>query len=291
MNTLPRFLGLAVVLAASAGFTSLGAQSPVRFPAASPNSTLRQQVGLTDIEVVYARPGVKNREIFGGLVAYDQVWRTGANAATKITFSTPVTFGDTRVEAGTYLLYSIPRRNADWTVILQRDGQAWGSSGYNADNDVARASARATKLNRPVETFTIDVNNLRDGSATLDLTWDRTRVSVPLKVDVVPTVMAQIQQAMAAEGQKSPGFLFQSANFYLEHGGDLEQANRWIAQAVEAQPNAFWVAHVQAKILAKLNRKNEAIAAAERSRELAIAAEGPHSGYVKQNNDLIASLR
>ena len=150
-------------------------------PAPSPACTLKQHVGNTDIEIVYSRPGVKGRTIFGDLVKYNEVWRTGANASTKITFSNPVKFQGKDVPAGTYALYTIPGEN-EWTVILYKDTSLWGSFNYKEADDVLRVKVNPIKLAEKVETFTIDINNIRDDSATLDLLWDQ--ILVPVKLNV-----------------------------------------------------------------------------------------------------------
>jgi hypothetical protein len=150
-------------------------------PAASPACTLKQRVGLTDIEIVYSRPGMKGRQVFGGLVPYDKVWRTGANQATKITFSAPVTLGGAEIPAGTYALMTIPGEK-EWTVIINKTASQWGSFRYDEKADLVRVKAAPVTLAEPVETFTIDINDLRDDSATLNLIWEKTRVPVKLSV-------------------------------------------------------------------------------------------------------------
>lgn len=162
--------------------TGLLAQTPrAKAPAPSPACTLKQRVGLTDIEIVYSRPGVKGRTIFGGLVPYDKVWRTGANEATRITFSTAVKFNGADVPAGTYGLFTIPGKD-EWTVILNKTPSQWGAFHYDEKADLLRVKATPVTLADPVETFTIDINDLRDDSATLDLVWEKTRVPVKLSL-------------------------------------------------------------------------------------------------------------
>jgi len=270
----------------------LPAQAPkVNFPAASPACTLKQHVGLTDIEIAYSRPGVKDRAIFGGLVPFDQVWRTGANQATKVTFSTPVKFNGTDVPAGTYALYTVPGR-AEWTVILSKNTNLWGAFGYNAKDDFVRVKATPIPLAEPVETFTIDVNDIRDESATLNLTWEKTRVPVKLEVELTSKLVAQIEAAMASPEKKQAGFYFQAATFYYNHGLDLKKALDWVNQGLEGQPRiAYELLHLKAQILAQQGDKEGAIAAAKQSTELAVKAEGPGSSFVSMNRDLISRLQ
>src|ERR1700733_4109904 len=155
----------------------------VDFPAASPACTLKQRVGLTDIEIVYSRPGVKDRAIFGGLIPYGQVWRTGANAATKITFSTAVKLNGTDIPAGTYALFTIPGEN-EWTVIINKGAAQWGAFQYDEKADVVRVKAMPIKLAETIETFTIEFNKIRDASAVMNIVWDKTVVPVNIELDV-----------------------------------------------------------------------------------------------------------
>jgi len=274
--------------------TPLFAQTPeapkVSFPAASPKSTLQQRVGLTDIEIVYSRPSVKGRTIFGGLEAYGKIWRTGANNATKLTFSTPVKLNGTDIPAGTYELFTIPGET-EWTIIIHKDSSQWGAYKYDAKNDVARFTATPVKLTEVVETFTIDVNDIRNESATLNLRWERTRVPIKLQVDTASLVIPQIEAALASPAKKPAGFYFNAAQFYFDQGLDLTKAKAFITEATAGDKPAFYMVHLKAKILAKLGEKADAIAAAKQSSELAVAVEGPQSGFVKMNNDLIASLK
>jgi hypothetical protein len=276
-----------VIVAGLVFATGLPAQTPaVQFPSPSPTATLKQHVGLTDVEIIYSRPGVKGRQIFGGLVPYGEVWRTGANASTKISFSTAVKLNGVEIPAGKYALYTIPGEK-EWTMIIYKDTSLNGATGYNPTNDLVRFKAVPVKLAEPVETFTIDLSDLRDDSATIDLVWEKTRVPVKLELDLVGVLVPQIEAVMATGGNKP---YYQAAMFYYDHGQDLQKASQWIDAAI-AQREAYYIVHLKAKILAKMGDKAGAIAAAKRSTELAIKAEGPKSGYVKMNADLISSLR
>jgi hypothetical protein len=263
----------------------------VEFPAASPACTLKQRVGLTDIEVVYCRPGVKGREIFGGLVPYGAVWRTGANQATRITFSTPVKFNGADVPAGTYALFTIPGEN-EWTIILNKTASQWGAFRYDPKEDLVRVKATPMKIAEHVETFTIEIDDIRDESATLYLMWDKTLVPVKLEMELTGKLLPQIQAAMAAPGKKPAGLCFQAATFYYNHGQDLKQALAWLDEGLAQKPMiAYELLHLKAEILAKQGDKAGAIAAARESKDLAIKAEGPSSSFVKMNDDLISNLQ
>ena len=281
----------ALVFAGGLVVTSqLSAQTPaVNFPAASPACTLKQRVGLTDIEIVYSRPGVKNRTIFGGIVPYGQVWRTGANQATKITFSTPVKLEGNDIPAGTYALFTIPGET-EWTIIISKNAAQFGAFQYNQKDDLVRFKVTPVTLAETIETFTIEFNHIRDESAVLNLVWEKTVVPIHLEVDVVSKLVPQIEAAMAAPGNKSDGFYFQAATFYYNHDLDQKKALDWVNAGLADNPRiAYEMLHLKAQILAKQGDKAGAIAAAKQSTELAIKAEGSGSSFVKMNQDLIAS--
>jgi len=267
--------------------TSLpGQATKVEFPSPSPTCTLKQRVGLTDIEIVYSRPGVKERTIFGGLIPYGQVWRTGANASTKISFSGPVKLNGNDVPAGKYALYTIPGEK-EWTIILSKNLE---SSVFNYDkkDDLVRFKTEPVEVAEHVETFTMDLTDIRDESAMLYLMWDKTLVPIQMEAPLTEKVVKQIEDVMAGEGGQKP--YYQAAMFYYDHGQDLQKARKWI-EAASAKNETYYIMHLQAKILAKVGDKEKAIAAAKRSSELAVKAEGPKSGYVKMNDDLISSLQ
>lgn len=268
--------------------SSLFAQTPkVDFPAPSPACTIKQRVGLTDIEIAYSRPSMKGREIFGsnGLVPDGKVWRTGANSATKITFSTPVKLNGADVPAGTYGLFTIPGEDT-WTIILSKGSEQWGAYQYNEKDDVVRFKTTPIHLAEHIETFTIEFNELRDESADLNLVWDDVVVPIKIERELTATLVPQIETVMASDEKNKP--YYQAAMFYYDHGQDLEKAKKWVNAAI-AQREAHYIVYLKAKILAKLGDKEGAIAAANRSIELAKAAKD--TGYVKMNNDLIASLK
>jgi hypothetical protein len=257
-------------------------------PQASPGETVRQRVGVTDIEIVYSRPSAKGRVMLGGNNPFGTVWRTGANSATRISFSTPVTLQGEHVDAGTYELFSIPGRDS-WTVILQKASNQWGAYSYDPKNDILRVSAKPVALAEPVETFTIDVNDIRGDSATLDLIWERTRVPVSLGFDVVATVAPRIDAAMASAGRKPYA---EAAVFYLEHGLDLDKAAAWIDAAIAEQPDTFYLYYQKARILAKKGDSAGALAAAHRSLDLASKETGPaKEEYTRLNEALISGLK
>jgi len=277
---------LAFALAAGLNFTGASfAQAPkIDFPAPSPACTIKQHVGLTDIEIVYSRPSAKGRQIFGSVVPYNAVWRTGANNASEITFSTPVKLNGTDVAAGSYALYTIPGES-EWTIILNK-GVGKSGTQYDEKEDVVRFKAAAKNLPMAIETFTIEFNHIRDDSAVLNLVWENTVAAINVGLDLTAKLIPQIEAAMSAEGGNKP--YYQAAMFYYDHDLDLHKAKVWIDAAIK-QHEAYYVVHLKAQILAKLGDKEGAIAAAKHSSELAVIAKEP--GYVKVNDELTSSLK
>ena len=266
------------------------AQEKVEFPAPSPRSIVKQRVGTTDIELDYSRPGKNGRDIFGALVPWAAVWRTGANAATKISFSDPVKLGDKEIPAGKYSLYTIPNAG-DWTIIVHKDTSLWGAYKYKQENDVARVVVKPESLPTPVENFAISFDDLKEDSATLVLAWDRTRVPVKLTTNTVEKVSAQIEKA-AASGQPQEGsFYFGAANFYLAHNKDLNKALAWIDQAIEKNPKSWFVLFKKAEIQAKNGDKPGAIVTAEKAIAMIKADPEPDQGDVMNVQRFIEKQR
>jgi hypothetical protein len=264
----------------------LHAQGKLEFPAPSPGCTLKQRVGLTDVEIDYSRPSAKGRQVFGGVVPYGVVWRTGANASTKISVSTSVKLCGNEIPAGKYALYTIPGED-EWIIIISKNLDA-SVFNYDQKDDVVRFKVEPHKLAEHVETFTIEMPQIRDDSALLCLVWENTLVPLNLELDLTTKLVPQIEGAMAEPGERKP--YYQAAMFYYDHNLDLQKARKWI-EAIPVDRETYYILHLKAKILAKAGDKPGAIAAAKRSSELAVKAEGPKSGYVKMNQDLVSSLQ
>lgn len=277
-------LTIAVHLAA---VTTAAQPAPAALPTTNPTATIKQRIGVTDIEVTFSRPGVRGREIFGALVPYGHVWRTGADSATKLTFSTAARVGGAEVPAGTYELFTIPGETA-WTVIIHPNKSQWGSYTYDAANDLARIEVKPISLSEKIETFSIGFRDVTAKSAILAIEWDRVRVPVPIEVDVVGLVVPRIEEAMRGEGRK-PYFL--AAMFYYENNLDLDKAAEWMAAALEQRPGHIGMLHRQALILAKKGDKAGALAAAQASLDGAQAAGVElRDEYTRLNKALIEQL-
>lgn len=256
----------------------------IKTPAPSPAQTIKQDFALSFIELTYSRPGIKGRTIFGDLVPYGKLWRTGANAATRVKFGEEVTVGGQAVKAGDYVLYTIPNKD-EWVVILNKGLNNWGTEGYKESEDVARFTIKPTLLSKPVETFTIQIGNIQPGSAEIQLMWDKTSINIPVVADIDSKIMAQIDNALNKDNRP----YFQAAAYYLETGRDLKKALEWFDKALVQNPDAYWIYYQKARALAKSGDKAGAKATAEKSISLAKAAK--NDDYVALNEKLIAGLK
>jgi tetratricopeptide (TPR) repeat protein len=272
------FTGAAIIMMLAADAQAL------KTPAPSPSQTIKQEFGITNVELTYSRPSLKGRKLYTDLAPTGKLWRTGANAATRIKFADDVQVGGADVKAGDYVIYTIPTAN-EWEVIINKGINNWGSDGYKQEEDVARFKVKPMTLPQPMETFTMQFANIKPNSTELHIMWDRTAVSVPISMDVDKKVMAQINNVMNKDSRP----YFQSAMYYMESGKDMNQALTWFDKAIEQTPNAFWMHHQRANALAKLGKKEEARAAANKSMELAKAAK--NDDYVKLNEKLLADLK
>lgn len=262
---------------------SVSATAQINVPRPSPLGTVKQTVGLTDISVTYSRPSMKGRAIFGSLVPYNEMWRTGANMSTKISFSDQVKIDGKEVPAGEYALYSIPGKEK-WTIILHTKTNYAGTGGkdYKPEEDQLRFDVKPSAYPVAVETFTINISDVSDESCMIELLWEQTQVRFKVETPVDAKVMAEIDEKM--KGVTGSTY-YQAARYYLEHDKDLNLALEWIDKAI-ADSEKFWIVRQKALILAKMGQYNEAIRVAERSKELAIEAN--NSDYVRLNDESIA---
>lgn len=275
------FKSILIVALLSISSTIAFSQS-LRTPQPSPTQTIKQNFGVSSIELVYSRPGMKGRKIFGDLVPYGKVWRTGANSATYIKFNDDVTIAGQPVKAGEYALYTIPNMDS-WQIILNKGVNKSGTE-YSEAEDVVRIPVKSTSLNMPVETFTMQFSNVKPSSVDLQLMWDRTIVSIPINTDIDKKVMAQINTIMNSDNRP----YFEAALYYLDNGKDVNQALTWLNKAIDQNPEAYWAYHQKANALARLGRKDEARTAAMKSIDLARQAH--NDDYVRLNEKLIEKL-
>jgi hypothetical protein len=271
---------------------SLGAaeEKKIEFPAASQHSVVKQRVGLTDVEMDYSRPNKNGREIFGGLVPNGSLWRTGANAVTKIKFSRAVTLGGKEIPAGEYALFTIPTAN-EWTIILSRDAKVQSAADYKQENDAARLTATPEPLPFTVETFTIALNDVKGASATLDLLWDKTRVPVKLTTDDVDQVSKELDAAVSAGTPLDARTAYQAAAFYYDNNKDMNQAAKWIDQALEKNPDAYFMHYKKAQIEAKLGNEKEATVSAQKAIDILKKDKAPDESAIKNAQQIVDSSK
>lgn len=273
------FLG-AICLAA---FTATDAQQ-LKTPAPSTTQIIKQDMGLGNIELAYSRPNMKGRNIFGDLVPFDKVWRTGANNATTLTFSDEVIIGGTKVAPGKYGLLSIPSAN-EWTLIISKQTDVTSPSAYKPESDVVRVKVKPTTMPFSMETFTAMFSDIKDNGAKLGLMWDKTYVELPITTDVDSKVMKQIETIMTKDGRP----YFNAAMYYAENGKDMNQAISWFDKAIEQNNKAFWIYYQKAKALGRQGKKSEAMAVSAKSMEL--AKEAKNDDYVALNEKLQKDLK
>lgn len=260
---------------------SLTGYAQIETPQPSPSSKLEQKVGLTDVTLEYSRPSMRGRTIFGDLVPYGKLWRTGANANTKITFSDDVTIGENTLKAGSYAIYTIPNAES-WDVIFYSDTNNWGTPQNWDDNKVAaKINAPVYVLPMNIETFTMSIDNLSSGSATLGMFWENAYVGVPINVPTDAKVTSAITKVMNGP---SANDYFAAAVYYSQEGKDIAQAQKWMDKAMSmTEKPAFWQLRQQSLIYAKAGNKKAAIETAKKS--LAGAEAAGNQDYVKMNND------
>jgi len=267
------------------------AMGQIKLPAPSPGATVSQKVGLTEVTVEYSRPSVKGRKIFGDLVPYGELWRTGANASTKINFKDDVVFCGKPVPAGKYSLFTVPSEDM-WKIVLNSNSDMSGTSGYDSNLDVLSVSIRPSKGETLTESLTFSFENIKDRSATLILSWEKTKLEFSIEQDIDKIVMAQINdQLINSKTEAEAGTYYSAAMYYKEKGTDLNQALAWMNKACEKRPEAFWYTHRKAELLFAMGRNKEALEAAAKSLEAAKSNEDGDFGYVKMNEDLMNRIK
>jgi Protein of unknown function (DUF2911) len=276
MKNLTIALGMVLLL----GTGSLFAQ--IKVPQPSPTATFSSTIGLTDVSIEYSRPSKKERVIFGGLVPYDKIWRTGANASTKISFSDDVMINDQKVPAGKYAIYTIPGESS-WVVAFHKNLMAGGSN-FNEEEDLLRINVKPQTVSGTVETFTIGIESNKTAEADLFFLWDQTYVAFTVKAPIDETVKASIERTL------NPGAgAYYSAARYYAGGEDLNKAleyyNIALAKYKEAGRKPFWVYHRKALVQAELGDTKGAISTAEES--LAMAREEKSDDYIVLNEEVI----
>ena len=272
---------LALALVTGSLFTLHVHAQQLKVPAPSPLQTVKQNFALGEVSFEYSRPGCKGRVIFGDVVPFGKIWRTGANGTTKITFTDDVKLEDKDVKAGTYGLYTIPNKDS-WDIMLYKDLTLGGNvADYKQENEVLHLKVMPTVLSYKVESFTMNMADLTSSSATLELLWENTRVPVKITTDIDSRIMKGIDANVVADNRP----YFQAANYYYENNKDLKTALGWVNKALEQNPKAFYMMLLKAKIEYKLKDKVAGKASAEKT--IAMATEAKNDDYVAMAKKLM----
>lgn len=265
-----------------------GVYAQVNMPAPSPSQTISQDFGMGKLEITYSRPALKERACFGDkseLAPIGEMWRTGANAATRLKITDNIILGGKTIDSGTYVIYSIPGIK-EWTIIINKGIQNWGIDGYKQEEDVVRFVTPSYTLNvPPVENFSMQFSNIKPESCELHMIWGKTVVVIPIATSIKERLKAQLEKAL--KGDKPP--YFQAANFYFEWENNNDKALEYVNKAIEARPDAFWMFLLKAKILKEKGNKADAKTAALKCKEL--AAKANNDDYVRMADELIAKMK
>lgn len=278
-----KLTAMALFAAASIFTTNVNAQ--LKTPAPSPAQTVKQAFALSEITIDYSRPSVKGRTIFGDVVPFGKVWRTGANGSTKITFGEDVKVEGNDVKAGTYAIYSVPDKDM-WEIMLYKDLTMGGDvSSYKKEDEVLRFKVKSSTLAANVETFTINVADITSSKANIELQWEKTRVAFSVVADIDTKIMKNIENSVIKDNKP----YFSAASYYYENDKDMKQALEWVEKAITANPKAYWVVLLKAKIQVKL--KDNKGASATAAQVVTLAKEDQNDDYVKMAEKIIAETK
>ena len=271
-------IALAIIIA---NFTI---EAQVKTPQSSPKATIQQSVGLTDVEIEYSRPSARGRAVFGNLIPFGKVWRTGANENTTISFSDDVIIDGKTLKKGKYSLYTVPKIES-WEIIFYKTTDNWGNpEEWKEENVALRATVKPETLNKSVETFTIGISGLDNNFAYLEISWENSFAALKFEVPTQKKATANIEKALS--GPASADY-FAAAQFLFQSNGDNAKALEYVNKSLEmAKDKPFWYNRLKSLIQAKLGDKKGAIDSAKAS--LAAAEQAKNQDYVKMNKDSIA---
>ncbi|NGM60710.1 DUF2911 domain-containing protein [Sphingobacterium sp. SGG-5] len=276
------FLSIVSALIFLIGISTADAQ--VKLPAASSSQTVTQALGIKNVTLTYQRPNANGRLVFGGLVPYGQVWRTGANNIPNLTFEEEVRIEGHTVPAGTYGLFTVPNKN-EWTIILSKNPKQWGAYQYKETEDLLRFNVKPQTVTKKVETFTIGFENVTPKSTLVTLAWENTKVGFNITVDQSKEILASIDAAM--QGEKKP--YFQAAQYYFKNDLDIQKAAEWVKAADKDNNSAPHIKYWKAQILAKAGDTAGAKQAAQEG--LAMAQKSNNQEYVKLNSQVLKEIK
>ena len=258
-------------------------KSQTFLPASSPGQTIKQQFGLGSIEVIYSRPGSKGRRVFGDLVPFNKLWRTGANAATKINFTNPVELYGRKVDSGSYVLYTIPGEE-NWEIIINKGTGNIGTEGYKESEDVARFKIQPKKIKKKIALFTIQFADVQPEQCELQLIWENKLISIPITTNIKEKIRAQINAALLTNNKP----YWEAAQFYYENDKNLNKALEYATKASDINLKAYWIFLYKAKIQQEMGDKAGALISSKIS--LKLAQEAKSDDYIKMNEKLQKEL-
>jgi len=264
--------------------------SQIKKASLSPQIKIEQNVGLAKVTLEYGQPGAKQRPIFGALIPYDKVWRTGANSSTKITIDQDVTFSGNEIPAGIYGLYSIPGKK-EWTIIVHNNERLWGAGNYNEESDLVRFKVPVIQLKDYQETLSINFKSFNANGADLVIQWENSKVKIPVYVNSDALVFKQIEdQLINATGEINAQTYFDAASFYYEKNKELPLASKWLDKAVELRPTAFWFRYYRAEIAYTLGDNITAETFVKKAKEDVKASPAGDYGYIAKCDLLMKKL-
>lgn len=270
---------------AIAVLTSTSVNAQLKTPAPSPLQTVKQAFALSDITIEYSRPSAKGRVVYGDVVPFGKVWRTGANSSTKITFGEDVKVEGADLKAGTYALYSVPNKDS-WDLMFYKDLTLGGDvANYKKENEVLKITVKPSALTEKVETFAINVADITANTASIELVWEKTRVAFKVSAEIDSKIMKTIESTIIKDNRP----YFQAASYYYENDKDLKLAAEWVDKAIANNPKAYWVVLLKAKIQYKAKDLKGAAATAEQAKTLATADQD--DTYVKLAEKIIADCK
>ncbi|MDE3125422.1 MAG: DUF2911 domain-containing protein [Bacteroidota bacterium] len=262
--------------------------SQIKVPAASPTETLIQDFGMGRLELTYSRPNLRGRSVFkenSELAPLGKVWRTGANASTKLKVTDQIDLAGNQLDSGSYAIFTIPGKK-EWTIIINKDSKNWGTEYAQAD-DIFRFTVPAENMRESMETFTMQFTNIQPESCELHLMWGNVAVKIPIITHIVSRLNKQFDQALAGDNV-NPNLYFSAANFYYDIAKDYNKALTNVTKATDMNPKAYYMFLLKAKIEKALGDKVSAKADAEKCVQL--ATEAKNDDYIRGANMLLKSL-
>jgi hypothetical protein len=275
-KTIPLFIALLCITAVN--------MAQVKMPQPSSTQTIKQDFGMGAVELTYSRPVTKGRKIYGDLVPYNKLWRTGANAATKLIFTDAVELAGKKLDSGTYVLYTIPGVDT-WEVIINKGLGNWGIDGYKETEDIIRFKVEPVKMKNNIEVLTMQFADINPESCTLQIMWAKTMIAIPVTTNIKDRLRAQIEKGLQSDNKPH----WQAAQFYNEYDHNQTKALDNCNKAIEANAKAYWIYLYKAKIQKDMGDKAGAKESAQKS--LALSKEANNNDYVKMNEDLLRKLK